>query len=50
MKICGVLREQVQESGKRDQSIIITGDFNCKLGKEIERNGKGVYQKVEESR
>ena len=41
-EIYGVLSEQVQESGKRDESIMIMGDFNCRVGKEIEGNGQKV--------
>ena len=41
-EIYRILGEQVQESAKKDESIMILGDFNCKIGKEIEGNEKRV--------
>ena len=37
-EIYKIIKDQVQESGKQDESVIIVGDFNCKIGKEIEEN------------
>ena len=41
-EIYSILKEQVQESGKRDESIMIMGDFNCRVGMEIEGNEKRI--------
>ena len=41
-EIYKIIKEQVQESGKNDESVMIVGDFNCKVGKEIKENHKVV--------
>ena len=41
-EIYEVLKKQVEESRERDESIIILGDFNCKVGEEIAGNNKKV--------
>ena len=37
-EIYKIIKEQVQESGKNNESIMIVGDFNSKIGKDIEGN------------
>ena len=41
-EIYKIIKEQVQESGRHDESVMIVGDFNCKIGKDIEENHKLV--------
>ena len=41
-EIYKIIKEQVQESGKNDESVMIIGDFNSKIGKDIEGNYKKV--------
>ena len=39
-EIYKIIKEQVRESGKNDESVMILGDFNSKIGKDIEENHK----------
>ena len=37
-EIYKILKEQVQEARKKDESVMIVGDFNCKVGDKIRGN------------
>ena len=41
-EIYSILEEQIQESAKKNESIMIMGDFNSRVGKEIEGNENRV--------
>ena len=37
-EIYSIIKQQVEESEKEDEALIIIGDFNCKVGKSIDGN------------
>ena len=41
-EIYSIIKEQVEEAGKKDESTIILGDLNCKVGEIIKGNNRKI--------